>query len=357
VTEAAQRSIAVEPIEGYDVVAGDHGVRTEGTSMPKVSPSVLIIRLDAIGDALALTPLLAALRDRAIPVDVVLRATNAAAFAPGAVREVIIAGFELRSSARSNLAAIARLGEELRMRGYSHVLVATEDPGGYRLAGAVAAPVRIGFADPWGKPLKALWSRRLLTRAIHRSAGLDRRAPHECEVLFRLGASLAGDERPTRDLARLRPIVLEREPQPDDRVAVQITDKWRRLGIELREVVELLGRIEAGGEPHLLAASSESEYAEAIARATRRSVAYFDALEPWKAAIRAAQAIVTPDSGALHVAGMVGTPVVAVFPPSRSYELQVARWAPWAAPHRIVRAGEGWPVRADDALLQLLALR
>ena len=38
---------------------------------------------------------------------------------------------------------------------------------------------------------------------------------------------------------------------------------------------------------------------------------------------------------------MIGTPVVAVFPPSRDYALQVARWAPWAAPHRIVRAGAG----------------
>jgi ADP-heptose:LPS heptosyltransferase len=332
-------------------------MRTEGTSMPKGSPSVLIIRLDAIGDALALTPLLAALRDRAIPVDVVLRPANAAAFAPGAVHKVVIADFELRSSARPNLAAIARLGDELRTREYSHVLVATEDPGGYRLAGAVAAPVRIGFADARGKPLKAVWSRRFLTRAIHRSAGLDPRAPHECEVLFRLGASLAGDERPTRDLARLRPIVLEREPPPDDRVAVQITDKWRRLGIELREVVELVGRIEAGGASQLLAASSESEYAEGVARATGRPIAYFDALEPWKAAIAAAPAIVTPDSGALHVAGMVGTPVVAVFPASQSYELQVARWAPWAAPHRIVRAGDGWPGRAGDALLQLAELR
>ena len=33
--------------------------------MPKGSPSVLIIRLDAIGDALALVPLLAALRRHA----------------------------------------------------------------------------------------------------------------------------------------------------------------------------------------------------------------------------------------------------------------------------------------------------
>jgi ADP-heptose:LPS heptosyltransferase len=324
--------------------------------MPKVSPSVLIIRLDAIGDALALTPLLAAFRRRALPVDVVLQRANSGVFAARAARSIVTADFELRSSVRSNLAAIERLGNELRRREYSHVLVATEDPGGFRLAGAVGAPVRIGFADLWGKPLKTLWSRGLLTKTIYRSAGLDPRAPHECEVLLRLAEPLIGDERPPRELSELRPLVLEREPAPDERIAVQITDKWERLGISLEDVVDLIHRLAAYGTPHLLSARREAEYAERIARSTGLPVSYFDALEPWKAAIAAAPAIVTPDSGALHAAGMLGTPVVAIFPPQRGYALHVARWAPWAAPHRIVRADRGWPARASEAIAPLLAV-
>jgi ADP-heptose:LPS heptosyltransferase len=323
--------------------------------MPEVSPSVLIIRLDAIGDALALTPLLAALHRRALPVDVVLRRANAGVFSSRAARRIITADFDLRSNARSNLVAIERLGHELRPHGYSHVLVATEDPGGYRLAGGVGAPARIGFADLWGKPLKALWSRRWLTGSIYRSAGLDPRGPHECEVLFRLGATLVAGQRPTRDLAELRSLVLEREPMPDERVAVQLTDKWERLGIPFPDVVELIRRLAAGGTPHLLCAQREALYGERIAESTGLGVSYFDELEPWKAAIGAAAAIVTPDSGALHVAGMIGTPVVGVFPPEPRYALQVARWAPWAAPHRIVRAGSDWPSRACDALAHLLS--
>ena len=161
--------------------------------MPKVSPSVLIIRLDAIGDALALTPLLAALQRHAIPVDLILRPANAAIFAPRAVRRVVTSEFELRSSSREDLSAIGRLGDELRGCGYSHGLVATEDPGGYRLAGAIGAPVRIGFADPLGKPLKSLWTRKLLTSSVYRSASLDRRA-----VFRRARAQLkiAGDDAP-----------------------------------------------------------------------------------------------------------------------------------------------------------------
>ncbi|MBV8198156.1 MAG: hypothetical protein JO263_08470 [Candidatus Eremiobacteraeota bacterium] len=322
--------------------------------MPKGSPPVLIIRLDAIGDALALTPLIAALRRRDIPVDAVLSPANADAFSATALRHAIVAEFALRDDSRANRTAVARLGETLSSSGYSHALVATEDPSGYRLARAAGAPARIGFIDPLGKPLKALWSRAQLTRTVYRTAGMDPGAPHECEVLFRLGGALLGDEAPTRDDARLRPLILDQPPSFSGRIAVQITDKWQRLGIALADVVELVRRVMEAGPLKLLAARHESAYAQAIADATAQPVTYFERLAPWKAAIADAAALVAPDSGAMHVAGMVGTPIVAVFAPVKKYALQVARWAPWAAPHRIVRADQGWPARAADALAQLL---
>ena len=323
--------------------------------MPEVSPSVLIIRLDAIGDALALTPLLAAFRRHTIPVDVVLRPENSGVFSTRAVRDIVAAAFALRSSARTTIAAIEELARRLRQRAYTHVLVATEDPGGYRLAKQIGAPNRLGFVNTRGKPLKRLWAARLLTRTIERTAGLDPSAPHECEVLFKLGSPLLFGERPTRDLAELRPLVLEREPPPEESVAIQITDKWGRLGMTLADVADLVRRVGAYGAPRLLSARSEASFAERIAANTRLDVSLFDDVSPWKSAIGAATAIVTPDSGALHVAGMIGTPVVAVFPQQRNFARQVARWAPWAAPHRIVQSGDGWPARATEALVQLLA--
>jgi ADP-heptose:LPS heptosyltransferase len=324
--------------------------------MPEGSPSVLIIRLDAIGDALALTPLLAAFRRHAIPVDIALRPENAGVFSSRAAPNIVEAHIALRSSARSNIAAIEALGRELQRRAYSHVLVATEDPAGYRLAAAIGAAARVGFVNARGKPLKSMWARRLLTHPIARSAGLDPKGPHESEVLFQLGSPLLPRERPTRDLTELRPLVLEREPELDERVAIQITDKWERLGIPIAEVVDLIWRVSAYGPTHLLSAQNEAAYAQRIAAAAGVAVSSFEHLDPWKSAIGAAKAIVTPDSGALHVAGMIGTPVVAIFPPQRGFALQVARWAPWAAPHRIVRSGDQWPARATDALAELLAL-
>ncbi len=58
-------------------------------------------------------------------------------------------------------------------RGYTHALVATEDPSGYRVARASGISHRIGFENGWGKPFKSLWVRAHLTQTLHRSAGLD----------------------------------------------------------------------------------------------------------------------------------------------------------------------------------------
>jgi len=321
--------------------------------MPQTSPSVLVIRLDAIGDALALVPLLAVLRERAIPVDVVLRAHNAGVFSSRAARRVYLAPFALRSSTPENRAAIAAFGEEMSANRYTHVLVATEDPGGYRLARAVGAPERIGFVNGWGKPFKTLWAGSMLTKRIVRSAGLDARAPHECAVLFQLGTSLVGEAPIPRDASPLRPLVLENDAPCSERIAFQVSDKWERLGIDFAHVVRAVRAVAERGPVHAIAAASEDDYARRLEDAAQIPVERYATLEPWKEAIAGAAALVAPDSGALHVAGMVGTPTVAVFPPLRDFDLQFARWAPWAAPYRAVRAEDDWPVQVAAALGEL----
>ena len=323
--------------------------------MPHSSPSLLVIRLDAIGDALALTPLLAALAQRDIPVDLVMRSVNAGIFSSRAARHVYVAPFALRSSTAANRRAIAQFGRALRPTAYSHVLVATEDPGGYRLARTIGAPNRVGFVNGWGKPFKTLWAGSMLTKRIVRSAGLDARAPHECAVLWELGASLVGDAPIPRDASVLRPFVLERDPGRANHAVVQVSDKWERLGIAFGEVVEAIAAAGAVMPLRAIAAQSEGAYADRVAAAANVPIERFASLEPWKEAIAEAAALVAPDSGAVHVAGMTGTPVIAVFPPIADYALQTARWAPWAAPYRLIRASNGWPAAAVQALASFRA--
>jgi ADP-heptose:LPS heptosyltransferase len=322
--------------------------------MPETSPSVLVIRLDGIGDALALSPLLAALASSGIPADVVLRPENAAIFSRAAVRHVDVASWRLRSSQREDDAAMRALAAELASRGYTHALVATEDPSGYRLARAAQIPKRIGFENGLGKPFKTLWVRGAMTQTIYRPAGPDVRALHECQVLFELGRGLMAETSPTTSIERLRPLVLDRDEPHDPRVAFQVTDKWERLGIPLDAVVRAFreaGKIESIVP---LAAAYEHEYIERFEQLSGADVVRFEGMEPWKAAISRARAAIAPDSGALHVAGTVGTPVVAIFPDDRQFEFQTARWHPWASPYRIVRAGAGWPENVALSLRELL---
>jgi ADP-heptose:LPS heptosyltransferase len=283
--------------------------------------------------------LIAALRNAGVTVSAALSSANATVFAERALHRRHVAPVSARD-----------------LRGYSHALIATEDAYGYRLAYDARIPARIGFENGWGKPLKTLWIRRLCTTTVHRTAGLDPRAPHECEVLFELGRTLFGDDpEPSRDLAVLRPLVLDDEPRADDRIAVQITQKWQRFGQSDDAIVELVRRLERLGAVRLVGAASESDYIDAIARKLAAPVEQFATVRDWKNAVASARLYVAPDSGGIHVAGMVGTPTVAVFPAIREFASQTARWAPWAAPHRIVRMGDAWPVVAADAAGGLLS--
>jgi ADP-heptose:LPS heptosyltransferase len=314
---------------------------------------VLIVRLDAIGDALALVPLIAALRERGASVDVVLRTPNAGVFSKDAVNAVHVATFPLRDSSPVARREIARLGSELAAARYDYALIATEDLAGYRLARASGARRRIGFENGWGKPLKTLWARLLCTRTVHRTAGLDPRAPHESQVLFSLARDILGDSEVPRDPMRLRRLVIDSDPLPDDRVLLQITGKWDRMGASLDDVVALARNLGTRHAMRFVAAASESAYAQEFAQAAGVSVEYFSDLAPWKDAIASAKAIVAPDSGAVHVAGMVGTPTVAVFA-AQNFALQTGRWSPWASPYRVVKLEDAWPLIASDALEDLL---
>jgi ADP-heptose:LPS heptosyltransferase len=325
-----------------------------GAVMPQTSPSVLVIRLDAIGDALALTPLLAALRERAIPVDLVLRTANAEIFSARAARAIYRAPFALRSSTPENRQGIAEFGARLRRAAYTDVLVATEDPGGYRLAHAIGAPNRTGFVNGWGKPFKTLWARSLLTRAVVRSAGLDPKAPHECVVMWKLGEGLVGNAPIPRDPSLLRPLILDREVARGHDIAFQISDKWERLGIDFAQVVRALRAAATIGPVRAMAAEREAVYAKRVADASGVRIERYASLAPWKETIAGAAVLIAPDSGAIQVAGMVGTPTVAVYPPIRDLNLQIARWAPWAAPYRAVAAEQGWPERAASDVAELL---
>jgi ADP-heptose:LPS heptosyltransferase len=305
------------------------------------SPSVLLVRLDAIGDALTLVPAVAALRHHGFRIGAVLRSVNAGVFSQRALDRV-----HLYDNPHE-------LIPEIETERYSAALIPTEKPEGYRVARRARIPIRVGFENGWGKPLKTLWIRRICTRTVFRTAGLDASAPHECEVVFKLVQAIAPAAEPPRDPSILRPYVVDTQPRRDDRIAFQITDKWQRLGATMDAVTELARRVSQRHAVRYIAAQQELPYVRAFSDAIGEAVETFEDLRPWKEAIAGARAVVAPDSGAAHVAGMVGTPVVSCFAP-RAFELQSKRWAPWAARHEVVSMESAWPIVAADALEAVL---
>lgn len=305
---------------------------------------MLLVRLDAIGDALTLVPAIAALRRHAYRIGAVLRPVNAEIFSRRALDHIHVA-------TRAPRKEFAR---EIRGQRYGAALVVTEKPEGYRLAHDAGIPSRVGFENGWGKPLKTLWIRRMCTHTVYRTAGLDPRALHECEVVFSLARTIAPEPEPSRDPRVLRPYVIDEEPQPDARIAFQITDKWLRLGASMEAVIELARRITERHDVRFIAAQQEASFASAFTQAMGRRVELFASIAPWKHAIAAARALLAPDSGAAHVAGMVGTPVVSCFA-NQAFALQSRRWSPWAAPHRVLPMDGPWPMIAADALEDLLS--
>ncbi|HEV3155309.1 MAG TPA: hypothetical protein VGZ02_15980 [Candidatus Baltobacteraceae bacterium] len=311
--------------------------------MPQHSPSVLIVRLDAIGDAMTLVPLIAALRSRVGRIGALLTPANAGVFSKTALDRRHVAGPNLRV-----------LASEIEARRYDYAFIATEKPAGYRIAKLARIPNRIGFENGWGKPFKTLWVRRMCTQTVFRTAGLDLRAPHECEVVFSLARTLMPGAEPSRDPSLLRTFVLDSQPAKDERIAFQVTDKWIRLGASFEDVLRAAAQISESLPVRWIGAQSEQRFISRFQEHLQVNVDSFGEVAPWKDAIAAARAVIAPDSGAVHIAGMIGTPVAACFA-GEHFALQTSRWAPWAAPSVLVQLREGWPAAAADAVLELVS--
>jgi hypothetical protein len=179
--------------------------------------------------------------------------------------------------------------------------------------------------------LKSAWARAHLTHALVRSASGEREHEHEVETLFRLGRGLHAEKVPTRDVARLRRLVIGPEAPGHGRVVIQLTAKLERLGVPgpaLRAALRTL----AHTVPCIgVAAPGEEGFARDVGAATGLDVEVTDSMEHWKALLAGARAVVAPDSGAAHVAGMTGVGCVDLFADAPDVGRAMGRWYPWAA--------------------------
>lgn len=334
----------------------------------------LLLRLDGIGDALVCVPALEALRI-AFPgatFGALCSPRNAALFSQARVTNVHVLESDEDPAERSRVAA------ELRAAHYTDAVIATEEPIGYSLGLTSGARRRAGFWHRFEKPLKSVWQLAHLTDAVYRPAAWVDEPEHEVNAIHRLALRLGGAADPSSDPAALRPW-LNIEPDAVASTAgalvLQVARKWFERGWDSRALARMtFAALEASSLERcvLLAGSDDAGHARAVMEAlpieqrdagTIRS-AETPTLGRWLGAIGAARALLTPDTGAAHAAGMLGVPVVDVFGPVRFQQLS-RQWRPWAAPARcLVQPENATPDAAHEfgetvgaALVDLLAAR
>jgi len=287
--------------------------------------------MDGIGDALAMLPLALALRDAGCALGAVLSPRNLDLFASDLFERTHLLVPDASRLHGSTKESFERARAEVA-RAYDIALILSEEPDAYRLPALARIPTRIGFWHGFEKPFKSLWQRWRCTRVVYRPAAWVEQ-PHEVRQLFALGVA-AGivQGTPPRDVERSRAALGVDHVQRGDVVVVQATRKLIPPGHD----VAWMGRaLRALPRARLLVHASERALGEALSRESGHPYDPFGSAQPWLRAIAAARAIVTPDSGAAHVAGNVGTPVVDIFPRDHGERL-AAQWHPWIAPHAIV---------------------
>ncbi len=310
---------------------------------------ILIVRLDGIGDALVATPLLDALAAAGHDLGIVLSDRNADIF----VRDRFIATHVLERIPwprhGATPASRERAEREIAAARYDVALVASEEPDAYTLARPI--PERVGFTTDWAKPLKSLWARRQLTRAVRRNALAASAREHEVRTLFRLGTGyVAGG--PTDDANRLRRWLVDGPVPARSGIVVQLGAKWRTSGVDDETLAVTVRSLRARDARFIVA---PAEFAAIAARFPDLALTAPPTTRAWIDTLDAAAAVVTVDTGAGHAAGMLGVPCVDVFP-DRDADAQIRRWRPWASPSIVVRAAtlRGAPgtlaVQALDAL-------
>jgi len=306
------------------------------------------VRIDGLGDALACVPLLEGLR-RAHP-----SATFGAVCSPAnaSVFSMLVSPIHVLASTTDLPVVMAAVASQ----GYSHALVATEEVAGYEIALASRAGRRSGFWHRFEKPFKSLWQYSQLTDRVYRPARWSVRPEHEIEALNRLAVPFGAASQPATNTASLRSwlAVAQTDLALNAATGFQIAGKLTSGGwgpAALANAYASAWDASGAGGAVLLAGADDQGLARSLLEHMPSGMREQTQLLPpsgvpqWFGAIARLGALVTPDTGAAHAAGLLGVPVVDLFDRQRFEQLS-RQWRPWAAPYRCIVKPES---HAQDA--------
>ena len=291
------------------------------------TPKVAIVRLDALGDTLLSTPAIDFLREE-------LGAENLLVFVSPGLGEIF--GEVVPSIEISPELSEQAIADHIDAFGADIVFVFSEKKRALRAAHLSKAAQKIGFDPGWSQPIRSLEVKRFLTLRFPIVNSLNSNSRyHEVERYCRLVSR--GLSRKFLNGAGLRLFALGERPrrQPGlTQLGFQWTKKWLHGGWSeetLRKVLQSLPQ-----ETKVFVAPNEKSWAEESLPETRQNaLVCTEGLRDYALEVARCRYLVTIDTGAVHIASAVGTPVIDVFPESQAQHT-VPRWRPWMVPHQVV---------------------
>ncbi|MBI2104346.1 MAG: lipopolysaccharide heptosyltransferase II [Candidatus Omnitrophica bacterium] len=312
-------------------------------SPPLAPKRILVIRLDRLGDVVLSTPVLRALRERfphAFIAMLVRPPCRDAVDGHPALNEVI--SYDKESTHRGLLATV-RFARSLRRQEFDTALILHPSNRSHWIPWLAGIPVRIGYDRKCG------W---LLTHRLpHRKQeGAKHEALYTLELLAPLGIS-PSDPRPA---VPVRPDAVERVEAlltasavgPQERlVAVHpsascVSKRW--MPERFAEVADRL-IAEQGVRVCLVAGEPDAGHAQEVARAMRQPALNFAgrlSVAELIALLRRCRLLLSNDSGPVHLAAAVGTPVVDIFGRNQA-GLSPQRWGPLGELHIVLHKEVG----------------
>lgn len=289
---------------------------------------IVVIRTDRVGDLLLSTPLLAGLRQGF----------------PEAHITALVAPYCQEVLATSSL--VDEVTTELPQTPCDLAIALAPRTESWKLAYRTGAPIRLGYAYT-DRPLARLASRFFLTERELVRIKPPFQVPHEVVQLDLLARRLG--------LPSTLKFPLSIGLTPGERsggLVFHLGDRWLAGGWSFDDVRSLLRRLREFGPLTVTAGPREAELVashglglEGVELRAGQSFAQ------WAETVAKADLLVSPDTGAVHLAAAVGTPVVVAYEAS-TYEHCSRQWAPWMVESRSVVKGA--PAQTTAQLLVAL---
>lgn len=268
---------------------------------------ILAIRTDRIGDLIVSTPILKAMRVNF----------------PSSEITVLVSSYCVDILKGTGL--VDKVITELPARlNYDFAVALAPRSESIKLAWRSRAPIRLGYtyAD---RPLVRVLARLALTHEEVISIPKDSASPHEVVQLDRLARRMGLPSTAGSKLV----VGAVRQSKVDGRIVFHLGDRWLTKGWSARDLRLLIDGLQAMGEVVVSAGPREKDWL------SRQGNCFSDLdlrldlpfLE-WAGLISSASCLVSPDTGAVHIAAALEVPVVVAYE-AASFKLCSSQWTPW----------------------------